>query len=223
MIRCKNLKCNLDKFLLDVDMEIQSGEYFVILGPNGAGKTILLETIAGFTNPSEGTVLIDDLDIMNYPPHKRNIGIVYQDDTLFPHLSVEDNVTYGLRVQKVEKIKIREKLEWISSITNIENLLSRKPLNLSGGEKRRVTIARALILQPQVLLLDEPLSAFDPETRDRMILELKQIHRNINCTTVHVCHDFTEAVSLGDRITLIDNGSIRQIGTPQEIFRLQEE
>jgi ABC-type Fe3+/spermidine/putrescine transport system ATPase subunit len=219
MIRLDNLECKMGSFRLNVNLTVNDGEYFIILGPNGAGKTVLLETIAGFNKVTRGSINIDGENMTGVPPEKRGTGIVYQDDSLFPHLTVRENVTYGLRVRKKSKQEIEEILARITNLTSIEELLQRKPGNLSGGEKRRVSLARSLSVTPKVLLLDEPLSALDPEMRDRMVLELKTMHRNLGLTTLHVCHDFSEAISLGDRIAVMEAGAIRQIATPRELFR----
>lgn len=222
MIRLENTIYNIGGFTLEADISVNTGEYFVILGPNGAGKTVLLETIAGFNECTSGAVLIDGEPIHHLPPEKRPVGIVYQDDALFPHLSVRENVLFGLKVRNVPATEREVVLCWISGITGIGDLLGRKPSTLSGGERRRVALARALSIKPPVLLLDEPLTALDPETREKMTMELKRFHRLLGLTTIHVCHDFSEAVSLGDRIVVMDRGKVRQTGTPEEIFRKPE-
>jgi ABC-type Fe3+/spermidine/putrescine transport system ATPase subunit len=218
MIQIENLTCKLGDFNLDVDINIEGGEYFVVLGPNGAGKTVLLETIAGFNNVNNGSIRFDGREIQQLPPEKRGISIVYQDNALFPHLSVRDNIIYGLKARKSSSEEIKNIIERVTEITGITDLLSREPITLSGGEKRKVALARALSIKPDVLLLDEPLNALDPETREKMIIELMNIHTLLNLTTIHVCHDFTEAFSLGRRIAVMQEGSICQVGTPEQIF-----
>jgi ABC-type Fe3+/spermidine/putrescine transport system ATPase subunit len=219
MIRIDELVCKLGDFTLTVDLTVSSGEYFVILGPNGAGKTVLLETLAGFNSIDHGRIILDDKEIDRFPSEKRGIGIVYQDDCLFNHLTVRENVIFGPKVRKEKLPEIEKTLDWVTGITGIYDLLSRKPDTLSGGERRKVALARALSIKPGVLLLDEPLGALDPETKEKMILELKNIHSLLKLTVIHVCHGFSEAVSLGDRIGVMEGGRIRQTGTPQQIFR----
>jgi len=219
MIQIKNLGCTLGEFSLSVDVTVNDGEYFIILGPNGAGKTVLLETIAGFNRADRGSVLFNEREIQNMPPEKRGIGIVYQDDALFPHLSVLENVVYGLKARKMDRREISDVIDWVTEITDISSLLSRKPLTLSGGERRKVALARALSIKPEVLLLDEPLSALDPEVKERTTVELMKIHNLLHLTTIHVCHDFAEAFTLGTRIAVMNEGRIYQVGTPEQIFR----
>jgi ABC-type Fe3+/spermidine/putrescine transport system ATPase subunit len=219
MIQIENLTCTLGDFSLSVDITVNKAEYFVVLGPNGAGKTVLLETIAGFNRVNRGKIKFSGREIHHLPPEKRGISIVYQDDSLFPHLSVMDNVVYGLKARKMNPVEINSSLERVTEITGIGDLISRQPTTLSGGEKRKVALARALSIKPDVLLLDEPLNALDTETREKMIIELMNINKLLNLTTIHVCHDFAEAFSLGNRIAVMHEGSICQVGTPEQIFR----
>ena len=216
MIEIKGLSKDLDEFSLrDINLDVNGGEYFVILGPTGAGKTILLETIAGIYHPERGRIFIQRRDITNILPQERNIGMVYQDYMLFPHLTVKENVCFGLR----KKEFFGEKIKKIISLFGISHLLSRYPDTLSGGEKQRVAIARALMAEPEVLLLDEPLSALDIQTGERFREELKKIHSTIRTTTIHVTHSFEEAFFLGDRIALMNKGRIVQVGEPEEVFQ----
>jgi molybdate/tungstate transport system ATP-binding protein len=220
MIAIKNLKVNLGDFLLqNISLNVESGEYFIVLGPTGAGKTVLLESIAGLYPVLEGEVWIGDKKITGLSPEKREIGIVYQDQALFPHLSVEKNIAFGLKMRKCPKHEVRSKIETIVGIVGIAHLLERSPVTLSGGEKQKVALARALVTEPKVLLLDEPLSALDPETRERMQEELREIHSRIELTVIHVTHDFEEAVALGHRVAVLNDGCIAQIGTPEEFLR----
>jgi molybdate/tungstate transport system ATP-binding protein len=220
MIAIKNLKVNLGDFLLhNISLNIEPGEYFIVLGPTGAGKTILLESIAGLYPVLEGEVWIGDKKITGLSPEKREIGIVYQDQALFPHLSVEKNIAFGLKMRKCPKHEVRSKIETIVGIVGIAHLLERSPVTLSGGEKQKVALARALVTEPKVLLLDEPLSALDPETRERMQEELREIHRRIGLIVIHVTHDFEEAIALGHRVAVLNDGCIVQIGTPEEFLR----
>ncbi len=220
MIAIKNLKVDLGDFLLqNIDLEINSGEYFIILGPTGAGKTVLLEAIAGLYPVLEGEVWIDGREVTRLSPEKRRIGIVYQDYSLFPHLSVEGNIAFGLRLRKYPKASIKEKVNAIAEIVGVTHLLERKPQTLSGGEQQKVALARVLVTEPEVLLLDEPLSALDPETKERMQSTLKELHRRVGVTIIHVTHDFEEAVALGERVAVLNNGCIAQVGAPEEILR----
>lgn len=228
-MRLERLSVSLDEFWLrEISLRISPGEYFVILGPTGAGKTVLLETIAGLHRPREGRVLLDDEDVTDAPPERRGIGFVYQDYVLFPHLSVAGNIAFGLRLGRVARGVIEERVAAISRLLGIEHLLLRVPETLSGGESQRVALARALVIEPGLLLLDEPLSALDPETREGLQRELGRIHHELGTTTIHVTHDFEEAVALGDRIAVLREdrvadsrreGSIVQVGTAEEIFR----
>jgi len=220
MIAIKNLKVDLGDFLLqNINLEINSGEYFIILGPTGAGKTVLLEAIAGLYPVLEGEVWIEGREIARLNPEKRRIGIVYQDYSLFPHLSVEENIAFGLKLRKCPKASIKEKVNDIAEIVGVTHLLERKPQTLSGGEQQKVALARALVTEPEVLLLDEPLSALDPETKEMMQQELREVHRRTKVTIIHVTHDFEEAITLGERVAVLNNGCIAQIGAPEEILR----
>ncbi|MEA3443032.1 MAG: ABC transporter ATP-binding protein [Chloroflexota bacterium] len=220
MISIKNLKVDLGSFLLrNIDLGVQPGEYFIVLGPTGAGKTILLEAIAGLYPVLKGEIWIDSREITRLNPEKRGIGIVYQDQVLFPHLSVEKNIAFGLKMRKYPKQGIKAKIDAIAEIVGIVHLLGRSPGTLSGGEKQRVALARALVTEPKVLLLDEPLSALDPETRERLQQELREMHHRVKVTIIHVTHDFEEAIALGHRVAVLNDGRIAQVGTPEEILR----
>ena len=220
MIAIKNLKVNLGDFLLqNINLDIEPGEYFIVLGPTGAGKTVLLEAIAGLYPILEGEVWIGDKEITHLSPEKREIGIVYQDQVLFPHLSVEKNIAFGLKMRRCPKNEIKAKIDAIVEVVRISHLLKRSPSTLSGGERQKVALARALVTEPKVLLLDEPLSALDPETRERMQGELREIHHRIGLTVIHVTHDFEEAIALGHRVAVLNDGCIAQTGTPGEFLR----
>ena len=220
MIQVRNLCVDLGDFLLrDVDFDVEPGEYFIILGPTGAGKTVLLESIAGLYRLKRGRIWLGGREVTQLEPEKRGISIVYQDQMLFPHLSVRDNIAFGLRLGKASGEEIETTLSWLVELLNIGHLLHRKPDTLSGGEKQKVALARALSIKPQLLLLDEPLSALDPENRESVQRELRQLHNRLKITTVHVTHDFEEAIALGDRIAVLGDGCIQQIGTPEQIFR----
>ena len=219
MIQVKNLCVDLGDFTLsDINLNVEQGEYFIILGPTGAGKTILLETIAGLYPIKGGQVLLNGKEVTQLEPEKRNISIVYQDHVLFPHLSVKENIVFGLKLRKQANHEIEATLDWTAGLLNISHLFERKPDTLSGGERQKVALARALSIKPQVLLLDEPLSALDPETREGVQRELRQIHNQLKVTAIHVTHDFEEAIALGSRIAVLGEGRIKQTGTPEEVF-----
>ena len=219
MIELKNVRVKVADFnLQQINLSFGKGTYTVILGPTGAGKTVLLESIAGLHAVHEGEVLLDGKNVTNIVPEARGVSIVYQDYTLFPHLSVKENIIFGLNVRHVSKAKIAEELEWICGIFDVEPLLNRQPATLSGGERQRAALARALITKPEILLLDEPLSALDMESREEMYAQLQDTHRKLNITTLHVTHDFEEAMSLADNIVLLNQGKIVQVGKPADIF-----
>jgi len=191
----------------------------MILGPTGAGKTILLEIIAGIYPPDKGKIYLNGRDITRLPPRKRNIGMVYQDYMLFPHLNVERNIRYGMRYKKADQEETSEKVNQLADLLGVSHLLHRYPGTLSGGEQQRVSIARALIMEPEVLLLDEPLSALDSETRRKLREELRRIHSFTNTTMIHVTHSFDEAFLLGSQMAIMNQGDIVQSGETSEVFR----
>jgi len=220
MIKIENLSKKWGSFSLkNISFNVRKGEYFVILGPTGSGKTLLLETIAGFHKVDDGRLFIDGKDITTLTPNERKIGFVYQDYMLFPNMSVLDNIAYGLRVLKEDERKIDERVKQLADMLSISHILHRYPYNLSGGEQQRVAIARALAIQPKLLLLDEPLSALDEMLRMRIIKDLKKINREEDITMIHVTHSRNDAILLADRIAVIKDGSIMQIGKTEEVFR----
>ena len=219
MIILENVTYNVGSFSIrDVSLKIEKNEYFVLLGPTGSGKTLLLELIAGFHVPDEGRVILNDVDVTFMPPEKRQVGFVYQDYSLFPHMTVEENVSFGLRIRGFPKEEIKSRVKDMMSLMGISHLRERHPSNLSGGEQQRVSLARALAVDPKILLLDEPLSALDLKTQESFRWELKKIHEIREVTIVHVTHNQTEAMFLADRIGLIMNGEIIQVGSPETLF-----
>jgi molybdopterin-binding protein len=220
MIEIKDLRKKLGNFIIkDINLRIFEGEYFVILGHTGAGKTTLLEIIAGLIQPDMGNIWLNGKEVSTLPPERRNVGFVYQDYALFPHMSVVENIKFGLKLKKLDKSTIAQKIHNIMDLLHISYLTSAYPDTLSGGEAQRVALARALVLEPQILLLDEPLSNLDPNLREKLQIELKKLHQNLMITTIHVTHNFDEAISLADRIAVIHQGRILQVGTPMEIFK----
>lgn len=220
MISIKNVSKDLGEFCLrDVTLDIEAGSYFMVLGPTGAGKTILLEAIAGIYRPDRGEIRLDGRDITNIPPRDRNISMVYQDYMLFPHLTVEKNISFGLKLKKMPKEKIKDKIENITNMLGVHHLLHRFPGTLSGGEKQRIAIARAVVTEPKALLLDEPLSALDTQTREILREELNRIHLKTRITIVHVTHNFEEVFSLGDSVAVMNGGNVVQVGRPVEVFK----
>jgi len=220
MIRIENLNIHLQDFRLkNIHLEVEENEFFMLMGPTGAGKTVLLETIAGLIPANTGRIFIQGRDVTRLPSEKREVGLVYQDHALFPHLSVLENITYGLRFHGIAREEGEKRLRRLTQWLNIKHLLQRLPVNLSGGEKQRVALARALIVRPRVLLLDEPLSALDPGFREEIRNALKSLHKNTDTTFLMVTHDFGEALALADRGAVIDHGAIEQVGAIHEIFQ----
>ena len=219
MIQIKNLNIKLSDFkLTDINLNIDENQFFVLLGPTGAGKTVLLETIAVLVPVRNGKIIIGNKDITNLPSEKRGISIVYQDFSLFPHLDVIQNITYGLPYQKISKIEAKKRVNRLTRQLNLNSLLNRSPNTLSGGEIQRVALARALIVEPHVLLLDEPISALDPNFREEIRNLLKELHASSKITFFMVTHNFVEALSLADQSAILNNGQIEQVGSIQDIF-----
>ncbi|MCI5519134.1 MAG: ABC transporter ATP-binding protein [Treponema sp.] len=202
----------------DINFTIKPGEFFSLLGPSGCGKTTLLRIIAGFEFPDDGVVLFDDKNIVALPPNKRHSNTVFQTYALFPHMSIYENVAFPLRLKKMPKDEIDKKVREYVHLVQLDEHIYKKPNQLSGGQKQRVAIARALINEPKVLLLDEPLSALDAKLRANLLVDLDRLHDQIGITFIYVTHDQSEALSVSDRIAVMNHGHVLQIGTPYEIY-----
>ena len=201
-----------------IDLDIAPGEFFSLLGPSGCGKTTTLRMIAGFEQPSEGRIILDGTDVAYTPPHKRNVNTVFQNYALFPHLDVFDNVAFGLRRAKRPKNEVKERALQALALVQLGGLESRKPSQLSGGQQQRVALARALVLNPSVLLLDEPLGALDAKLRKTLQIELKTLQREVGITFIYVTHDQEEALTMSDRLAVMNGGQVEQIGAPQDVY-----
>jgi spermidine/putrescine transport system ATP-binding protein len=201
-----------------VNLDMPPGEFFSLLGPSGCGKTTTLRLIAGFEKPSDGQILLDGTDMAQTPPHKRNVNTVFQNYALFPHLTVEENVAFGLRYKDASKTETKERVGKALDLVALSDFGKRRPNQLSGGQQQRVALARALILNPAVLLLDEPLGALDAKLRKRLQIELKALQEEVGITFIYVTHDQEEALTMSDRIAVMSQGRVEQVGGPKEIY-----
>jgi spermidine/putrescine transport system ATP-binding protein len=202
----------------DVSLAIESGEFFSLLGPSGCGKTTSLRMIAGFERPDAGRILIGDADVTETPPHRRPVNTVFQSYALFPHLTVEQNVAFGLRFTDVPKDEGRRRVVELLELVSLADFGERRPHQLSGGQQQRVALARALVLSPSVLLLDEPLGALDAKLRRGLQVELKSLQRDVGITFLYVTHDQEEALTMSDRLAVMESGRIQQLGSPREVY-----
>lgn len=201
-----------------VSLDVRRGEFLSLLGPSGCGKTTLLRIIAGFEHQSSGRVLIDGQDVSGVPPYSRSTNMIFQHLALFPHMTVFENIAFGLRMKKVDAATIRKRVDESLALVQLQGYEQRLPEQLSGGQRQRIAMARALVNDPSVLLLDEPLGALDLQLRLQLQVELRQLHRSLGSTFIFVTHDQTEAMTMSDRIAVLDRGKIVQLGTPQEIY-----
>jgi len=213
-----NKKFNETVALKNIQLEINDGEFFSLLGPSGSGKTTCLKVIGGFENPDSGFVSLFNNDVTNIPPFKRDVNTVFQDYALFPHMNVEENVSYSLKIKKIPKNQQTDQVQEILSMVKLNGYEKRKPSELSGGQRQRVALARSLINKPKILLLDEPLGALDLKLREQMQVELKNLQRQFQITFIYVTHDQQEALSMSDRIAIFNNGKIEQVDTPDNIY-----
>lgn len=219
-IETKSLEITRGTFKLGpIDFYVEEGEIFAILGRTGSGKTVLLETIAGFYQEQyKGDILVFGEDGYELTPDTRNMGFVYQDAGLFPHMTVEQNIAYGLKMHKVDPKIIEEKISYITDLLSISKIRKQYPATISGGEKQRTALARSLVMNPKILLLDEPFSALDPATRQKMYEEIKRIHKEFNCTIVFVTHDFSEAQHLAHHVGIMLHGEMKTIVEAERLF-----
>lgn len=202
-----------------ISLDIEKGELVTLLGPSGCGKTTVLRIIAGFEFPTSGRILLDGKEIDLLPPNKRNMSMVFQSYAIFPHLNVLENVAYGLNVMRLPRAELNRRVEKILELVQLTGLETRAPNQLSGGQQQRVALARALVMEPKVLLMDEPLSNLDAKLREQMRTEIRRIQRELGITSVYVTHDQLEAMTLSDRVVVINKGLIEQVGSPVEIYR----
>lgn len=217
-IHWKKIKKQLGSFNLSLDLAIKKGELVTLLGPSGCGKTTALRIASGLVKPDSGNFIINGQDYTTIPTSKRNIGIVFQNYALFPHMDVEKNIAYGLKAQKKSNSVIKDEVNFILEKLHLKNYNKRDVNSLSGGEKQRVALGRSLAIKPRLLLLDEPLSALDAELRKKLRVEIRNIQREFNITTLYVTHDQEEALSVSDRIALLENGKLQQFSTPVDIY-----
>jgi putative spermidine/putrescine transport system ATP-binding protein len=201
-----------------LDLNIASGEFVSLLGPSGSGKTTLLMMLAGFEQPTSGTIEVEGRRVDELPPYKRNMGVVFQSYALFPHMNVRDNIAFPLKMRGVSKAAIAERVARVLDMVKLGAMADRKPQQLSGGQQQRVALARALVFEPQVVLMDEPLGALDKKLREQMQLDIRDLHRRLGLTIVFVTHDQDEALTMSDRVAVINHGRIEQIGTPKDIY-----
>jgi ABC-type Fe3+/spermidine/putrescine transport system ATPase subunit len=220
MIRLERLCVDVGEFhLRDIDLTIEKGEYLVLLGPTGAGKTVLVESVVGIVRPSSGRILIDGVDVSAHYPEERNVGYVPQDFALFPNMTVARNIAYGLEARHWPPVEIENKVQAMTDALGISHLRDRLPLHLSGGEKQRAALGRALITEPHILLLDEPLSTLHESLRAELAAELRRVQRTLGGTFLHVCHSLEEAAEVADRVAILNEGTFAQVGTIDQLLR----
>ncbi|AFL95713.1 molybdate/tungstate ABC type transporter ATPase [Thermococcus cleftensis] len=219
MLEVKGVSKDWKEFRLrEISFDVSEGEHFIILGPSGAGKTVLLEIIAGIIEPDSGRVFLDGEDITDLPPERRGLAYIPQNYALFPHMSVFDNIAFGLKLRGVPRPQIERKVREIADVLGIDHLLHRRPKTLSGGEQQRVAIARALVIEPPLVLMDEPFANLDVQTRAKLMGEMKRWRKELGFTALHVTHSFEEAISLGDRVGVMLDGRLVQVGPVREVF-----
>src|SRR3569623_345779 len=201
-----------------LDLDIERGEFLTLLGPSGSGKTTTLMMLAGFEPPTEGEILLEGKPLSRLPPHRRAIGMVFQNYALFPHMSVADNIAFPLTVRGMAREEVARRVERALDMVQLESFAERRPAQLSGGQQQRVALARALVFEPKLVLMDEPLGALDKQLREQMQLEIKHIHRNLGVTVVYVTHDQSEALTMSDRVAGFNDGVIQQLAKPDDLY-----
>jgi putative spermidine/putrescine transport system ATP-binding protein len=202
----------------DLNLSVRRGEFLTVLGPSGSGKTTCLMLLAGFESPTRGEITLDGRPIHHLPPYKREIGVVFQNNALFPHMTVGQNLSFPLRVRSQSKREIAERVEWALELVRLPGFANRKPVQLSGGQQQRIAVARALIFEPKLLLMDEPLGALDKQLREQMQYEIKELHRSLGLTVVYVTHDQSEAMTMSDRVAVFYGGAIQQLASPEDLY-----
>ncbi|RLF22984.1 MAG: sugar ABC transporter ATP-binding protein [Thermoprotei archaeon] len=219
-VKLENLTKRFGKVVAvdNLNLEIKDGEFMALLGPSGCGKTTPLLMIAGIYKPTKGYIYFDDVIVNDLPPRERNIGMVFQNYALYPHMTVFDNIAFPLKLKKLPKKEIEKEVRRVAKLLRIEELLDRKPAQLSGGQQQRVALARALVKKPDLFLMDEPLSNLDAKLRVVMRAELKRLQKELGITTIYVTHDQVEAMTMADRIAVLDRGKLQQVGTPEELY-----
>ncbi len=225
LVRFKNVRKSYDgrnMVVKHLNLDIRHGEFLTLLGPSGSGKTTTLMMLAGFETPSSGTIELAGEQIDNLPPHKRNIGMVFQNYALFPHMTVAENVAFPLKVRKLDNATQQQKVRTALSMVQLDGMEKRFPSQLSGGQQQRVALARALVFEPELVLMDEPLGALDKQLREHMQLEIKRLHADLGVTVVYVTHDQGEALTMSDRVAVFHDGMVQQIGSPQDIYESPE-
>lgn len=215
----KKYKGKSSNTLKNINLEINKGEFTVFIGPSGSGKSTLLEIICGFEEATSGTIEIDGKIINDIEPKDRDISMVFQNYALLPHLNAYENIAFGMKIRKIDKKEIHDKVMWAANILNIEECLNSKPKDLSGGQRQRIALARAIVREPKLFLMDEPLSNLDAKLRNQTSNEITTLHKKINATTIYVTHDQVEALTMADKIVVLNDGIIQQIGTPKEIYK----
>ncbi|MGO1767671.1 spermidine/putrescine ABC transporter ATP-binding protein [Advenella sp. S44] len=221
LVRFKNVRKSYDgknQVVRHLNLDIRRGEFLTLLGPSGSGKTTTLMMLAGFETPTSGTIELAGEQIDNLPPHKRNIGMVFQNYALFPHITVQENVAFPLKVRKVDAATRQQKVSKALAMVQLNGMEKRYPSQLSGGQQQRVALARALVFEPELVLMDEPLGALDKQLREHMQLEIKRLHGELGVTVVYVTHDQDEALTMSDRVAVFHDGMVQQIGSPQDIY-----
>jgi putative spermidine/putrescine transport system ATP-binding protein len=225
LVRFEHIEKSFDGETLvikDLNLEITQGEFLTMLGPSGSGKTTCLLMLAGFLTPTNGEIYLQDQPIGNIPPHKRNIGFVFQNYALFPHMTISENLAYPLQVRRLSKKEIENKVSQALEMVELPGFEGRRPAQLSGGQQQRIALARALVFEPQLVLMDEPLGALDKNLREQMQFEIKHIHESLNVTVVYVTHDQSEALTMSNKIAVFNDGIIQQLSTPDTLYEKPE-